>query len=267
MTEFARCFLLVLCQSAVGGLLSLAVPPFRDVERGFYKSTGAIYLLFGLLGGGGTLWLYATRPESTISGFEAVLWVLFLPLMTLYVSTLWGEAQLARARLFPLSLLVGFLALGTSAVSLSHEFGLLVSVLAVLTTLSAAAVLGGVWTGMWFGHWYLIDIEMDIEPFRQCFRFFVGTLFLEAAVLAVAVVALAFLPGEDGASFLGHPTAVALRVLLGPLPALGIAIMVHRVLQIPQTMAATGLFYIELIFVLTGAFIGRYFTFLTGFPL
>lgn len=267
MTEFARCFLLVLCQSAIGGLLSLAVPPFRDVERGFYKSTGSIYLLFALLGGGGTLWLYATRPESSISGVEAGLWALFLPLMALYVSTLWGEAQLARARLFPISLLVGFLALAVSAVSLSHSYGVLVSVLAVLTSFAGAGVLGGVWTGMWFGHWYLIDIEMDIEPFRQCFRFFVGTLFLEVAVLAVAIVVLAFLPGPEGGAFLDHPTTVALRALLGPLPALGIAIMVHRVLQIPQTMAATGLFYIELIFVLTGAFIGRYFTFLTGFPL
>jgi hypothetical protein len=73
--------------------------------------------------------------------------------------------------------------------------------------------------------------------------------------------------GSGDELFFGDATAVVLRVLLGPLPALGIALMVYRVLVIPQTMAATGLFYIELIFVLTGAFIGRYITFLTGFPL
>src|SRR5262249_22628012 len=33
MTLFARCFLLVFCQLGVGGLLSLAIPPFHDLER------------------------------------------------------------------------------------------------------------------------------------------------------------------------------------------------------------------------------------------
>ncbi|MFP6665211.1 MAG: hypothetical protein VCC00_13515 [Deltaproteobacteria bacterium] len=264
MTEFARCFLLVLCQSAVGGLLSLAVPPFRSVERGFFKSTGTIYFIFALLGAGGTIYLYFTRPESTISPFEVALWIAFLPVMGLYVSTLWGEAELARARLFPLALLLGFLGLAVSAVALSHQFGVLVSILAILTSFAGAGVLGGVWTGMWFGHWYLIDIDMDIEPFRNCFRFFVGTLLLETGILAVAATTLVFI--GDG-NFLGHGNVVLLRALLGPLPALVIGFLVYRVLQIPQTMAATGLFYIELIFVLTGAFIGRYFTFTTGFPL
>jgi hypothetical protein len=267
MTEFARCFLLVLCQSAVGGMLSLAVPPFRDVERGFYKSTGVIYFLFGLLGAGGTIYLYFTRPESSIGAGETALWMAFLPVMALYVSTLWGEAELARARLFPLGLGLGFLALGVSAVSLSSEFGFAVQVLAVLTSFAGAGVLGGVWTGMWFGHWYLIDIDMDIEPFRKCFRFFLGTLIFETAILAIGIFGMWLLGGSGEERFFGYSTAVALRVLLGPLPALGIALMVYRVLVIPQTMAATGLFYIELIFVLTGAFIGRYITFLTGFPL
>jgi hypothetical protein len=264
MTEFARCFLLVLCQSAVGGLLSLAVPPFRGVERGFFKSTGTIYFLFALLGAGGTIYLHFSRPGSTIGGFETLLWIAFLPVMGLYVSTLWGEAELARARLFPLSLFLGLLALAVSAVSISHEFGVFVSILAVLTSFAGAAVLGGVWTGMWFGHWYLIDLDMDIEPFRQCFRFFVGTLLFESSILAIATASLLLTGNGD---FLGHSGVVLLRALLGPLPALAIAFLVYRVLQIPQTMAATGLFYIELIFVLTGAFIGRYFSFLTGFPL
>lgn len=266
MTEFARCFLLVLCQSAVGGMLSLAVPPFREVERGFYKSTGAVYFLFALLGAGGTIYLYFTRPGGSISGFEASLWIAFLPMMALYVSTLWGEAELARARLFPLTLGVGFLALASSAISLSAGHGALLSILAVVTSFAAAGVLGGVWTGMWFGHWYLIDIGMDIEPFRRCFRFFVGALGLESLILALAVLVL-WLAEGTGEPFLGYPIVVLLRVVLGPIPALLIAVMIYRVLKIPQTMAATGLFYIELIFVLTGAFIGRYFTFLTGFPL
>jgi len=248
-------------------MLSLAVPPFANVERGFYKSTGVIYFLFALMGAGGTIYLYFTRGPSSIGAGEAVLWMLFLPVMALYVSTLWGEAELARAKLFPLGLGLGFLALAVSAVSLSADFGVLVQILAVLTSFAGAAVLGGVWTGMWFGHWYLIDLEMDIEPFRRCFRFFFGTLVFETGILAIGILGMWLSSGSGGDLFFGYSTAVILRVALGPVPALGIAWMVHRVLVIPQTMAATGLFYIELIFVLTGAFIGRYITFLTGFPL
>ena len=248
-------------------MLSLAVPPFREVERGFYKSTGVIYFLFALLGAGGTVYLYFSRGPSSIGPGETALWIAFLPVMALYVSTLWGEAELARARLFPIGLGLGFLALGVSAVSLSAKFGVLVQILAVLTSFAGAAVLGGVWTGMWFGHWYLIDIDMDIEPFRQCFRFFFGTLVLETVILAIGILGMWISGGSGDELFFGYSTAVVLRVALGPLPALGIAWMVYRVLVIPQTMAATGLFYIELIFVLTGAFIGRYITFLTGFPL
>ena len=33
---FARCFLLVFGQLAVGGFLSLAAPPFHELHRGFY---------------------------------------------------------------------------------------------------------------------------------------------------------------------------------------------------------------------------------------
>jgi hypothetical protein len=248
-------------------MLSLAVPPFADVERGFYKSTGVIYFLFALMGAGGTVYLYFTRGPSSIGAGEAALWMLFLPVMALYVSTLWGEAELARAKLFPLGLGLGFLALAVSAVSLSADFGFLVQILAVLTSFAGAAVLGGVWTGMWFGHWYLIDLEMDIEPFRRCFRFFFGTLVFETGILAIGIFGMWLSGGSGNDLFFGYSTAVILRVALGPVPALGIAWMVHRVLVIPQTMAATGLFYIELIFVLTGAFIGRYITFLTGFPL
>jgi hypothetical protein len=43
--------------------------------------------------------------------------------------------------------------------------------------------------------------------------------------------------------------------------------MIHRTLLIPQTMAATGLFYIAILAVMVGEFMGRYILFRTGFPL
>lgn len=264
MTLFARCFLLVFCQLGVGGLLALAVPPFHDIARGFYKSSGGVFLFCGAVGGGGAIYLRLTRGAESVGTVEAISWALFLLLASGYLATLWGEAARARARLFAASLLVGFVALGMSAASVTATGGWLLQALAVVNVFAGAAALGSVTSGMLIGHWYLIDPGMEIEPFRKCFRFFVGSLLLEVAVLLIvlAVVALGGAPGGEG-----HWLLAMMRFLLGPVAALGIALLTARVLAIPQTMAATGLFYIATLAVLVGSFLGRYFTFRTGLPL
>src|SRR4029077_5825617 len=64
-----------------------------------------------------------------------------------------------------------------------------------------------------------------------------------------------------------HAALLALRVVLGPLAALGIAYLIHRSLEIPQTMAATGLFYVAILAVLVGELLGRLILFRTSLPL
>lgn len=268
MTLFARCFLLVFCQLGVGGLLSLAVPPFHELERGFYKSSAGVFLSSALIGGSGTAYLWLTRDASGVGVVEVVLWLAFLALFAAYMATLWGEAMLLRARLYAAALLVGVLALGASAWSLFSIGGPLVHVLATVTTLASAATLGAVTTGMLIGHWYLIDPGMEIEPFHRCFRFFVATLWVEIGGV-LAVLAAILLSGGDATSdpLQAHLELLLLRIALGPVAALAMAAMIRRVLAIPQTMAATGLFYIATLAVLVGEFLGRYFTFRTGLPL
>lgn len=264
MTLFARCFLLVFCQLGVGGLLALAVPPFHDIARGYFKSSGGVFLFCAYVGGGGAIYLRLTRGAESVGTFEALLWALFLALFSGYLATLWGEAERVRARLYSASLLVGLVALCVSAVGVTSGGGLM-DVLSVVNVLVGAAALGGVTSGMLIGHWYLIDPGMEIEPFHKCFRFFVGALVAEAivVVLVLAVVAVS----GDGAVLEDYGALAGMRFLLGPVAGLGIAALTARVLAIPQTMAATGLFYIATLAVLVGGFLGRYFTFRTGLPL
>lgn len=265
MTLFARCFLLVFCQLGVGGLASLAVPPFQELERGFYKSSAGVYLTASAVGGAGTIYLWLTRSASGIGAVEAGLWALHLLLFALYLSTLWGEAMVARARLYAASLLSGLVALGTSAASLVGAHGSLIAALGVVGGIVSAVDLGAVTTGMLIGHWYLIDPGMDIDPFRRCFRFFVGALWAQIATLALILGAVLLLvPLETP---LAHLELLVTRIVLGPVAALAMSAMIRRVLAIPQTMAATGLFYIATLAVLVGEFLGRYFTFRTGLPL
>jgi hypothetical protein len=139
--------------------------------------------------------------------------------------------------------------------------------LAIACVWAGAASLGSVTGGMLIGHWYLIDPGMEIEPFRKCFRFFVATVWIEAATSLVALGLFAADPGATRKLLAAYWQLALLRMLLGPAAALAMAALTRRVLAIPQTMAATGLFYIATLAVLVGAFLGRYFTFRTGLPL
>ena len=58
-----------------------------------------------------------------------------------------------------------------------------------------------------------------------------------------------------------------MRFGLGPIASLGVAYMIWRTLQIPQTMAATGLFYVALLAAIVGEFLGRFLLFRTSLPL
>jgi hypothetical protein len=61
--------------------------------------------------------------------------------------------------------------------------------------------------------------------------------------------------------------ALLTRCAISPLGAGVLALMIRETLKIPQTMAATGLFYIAILAVLLGELIGRYLLFRTGIPL
>lgn len=266
MTLFARCFLLVFCQLGVGGLVALAVPSFHELERGYFKSSAGVFFSMALAGGGGTIYLWLTRDASGIGVAEVVLWAVCLPLYALYLSTLWGEAMIARARLFTATLATGTAALLLSAADLvAPDHGVWMGILAAIASLTSAGVLGSVAAGMLIGHWYLIDPGMDIDPFHRCFRFFVWTLWIQLVALVLVVLATAASMGT-GILF-DHGWLLALRIVLGPVAALAMAEMIRRVLAIPQTMAATGLFYIATLAVLVGELLGRYFMFRTSLPL
>jgi hypothetical protein len=60
---------------------------------------------------------------------------------------------------------------------------------------------------------------------------------------------------------------LGMRLVLGPLASLLLAYMIWRTLQIPQTMAATGLFYIATLAAVVGEFLGRFILFRTALPL
>src|SRR5215470_4126745 len=278
MDLFARCFLLVFGQLYVGGLLALSIPPFHDIERGFYKSTAAVYLGAGLLALIGRLTLVLRPPPGAVptppaAMVELLLWSVSIAAATLYLRSLWGDRFRFRARAYVVAWMTGVAALCIGAQS--FRLGPLFSVETILyptSFLVSALLLGSVTTGMLLGHWYLIDHNLSIEPFRRLFRFFALMLAVQAALLLISggllrVGGAAASVAELTHLLQEHASLLTVRVLLCPLTAAGLAWMIWKTLQIPQTMAATGLFYIAILSVLVGEFMGRFILFRTSLPL
>lgn len=272
MDLFARCFLLVFAQLYVGGILSLSVPPFHAIARGFYKSTAGIYLTAGILALGGRL----TLITSAIGALEIVelgFWVLSVTAGAIYLRSLWGDAFQQRAVAYVATWLFGVIALALGA---GHfQAAPIVSIETLLYPVSflmAALALGSVCTGMLLGHWYLIDHDLAIDPFRDLFRFFIRTLAVQTGVFILVGVLFGLLGSPASVAALHelaseHGGLLLTRLALSPLAAAAIGWMIWKTLQIPQTMSATGLFYIAILAVLVGEMLGRFILFRTGLPL
>ena len=273
MSEFTRCFLLVFGQLAVGGIAGLAVPPFAVLERGFYKSSAGVFAgcaIGFLLGRVGLV--VRTGAVSTSGALELAAWAIFALATSLYLASLWGESNTRRARAYVAALFSGLAALSVSAILVQpaplFPAGFVLYPIAFIT---GALSLGAVATGMLLGHWYLIDLGLSIEPLARMFRYFMWVLVLHLAAMALALV-VAEVSGGAGAVavatlFREHTPLLLTRIVLGPVAALALGYMISRTLQIPQTMAATGLFYIAILAVVVGELLGRLILFRTALPL
>lgn len=274
MDLFPRSFLLVFAQLSVGGFLVLSIPPFHDIQRGYYKSSGFVYLLFGVLAFVGRMALYFPSDEAgTLHASELVTWGIFVAAATAYWATLWGERFVLRARLFLATWLSGLVGLTLAALSYCNPtMRVFEAILYPLSFYLSAAVLGAASAGMLLGHWYLIDRDLSLAPLQTILKLYSGTLMLQSVLLVFGGLLFAFAGTSDlraGVQLLlgSHLPAFISRVLISPIGAGILALMIRRTLEIPQTMAATGLFYIAILAVLVGEFLGRYLLFRSGLPL
>lgn len=275
MRGFSSSFLVFFYQIALGGLIALAGTPFHEIERAFYKSTAAVLYVIALLGLWGKMPLYFRAVEEGLESgiaLEIVFHAAFVLSFTSYMVSLWTERQVFRARSFALSVLTGIAGLLCSAQTFSRA-----PLLSVETVLYPAAfflsalLLGSVTVGMLIGHWYLIDTGQSLDPFIRIFRFFVTALVIQSGFFLLAAGAAQLLGTPETAAALHvlaehHVILAVTRVFVGQGAPLLLSWMIHRTLQIPHTMAATGLFYIALLSVFVGEILGRQIMALTGLP-
>ena len=278
MTRFAACFILVFGELSWGGLFALAIPPFFNVERGFYKSSASVYLAASLTTaiGLGLLALRGGASAGPGAGFlwtASALWTLSSAAVCVYLYTLWTEDGLIRSRAYAAGLGLGLIALIANVTLLMPPgFGAVAAFCYVLTAITSSMVLGLVSGAMLFGHWYLIDLDMPVDYLRTFVRLLGIVLIADLIALGLAIGLPAILGTASAAAavqdlFASHSGLLAVRVLLGPIATIILVWMCWQTLKIPQTMAATGLLYIAVMSVLVGEMLGRFIMFRTAVPL
>ena len=272
MIRFPDCFVLIFGELAVGGFFCLSVPPFNEIERGFYKSSAAVFLTAALamISGKVALLLRAGAPWAPMALVDAAAWAVFTAVAALYLYSLWGDPYRLRAGAYLATLGTGLAALALSASRFAPGTApaLLGLLLYPLSFATSAAVLGASVTGMLLGHWYLIDTGMSLRPLERILRTFVAALIGQLVVIGlVLALSVATAGAALGQLWSAHGSALAARLVLGPGAALGLAALISRTLAIPQTMAATGLFYIAVLAVAVGEMLSRLLLLRTSLPL
>jgi len=278
VTRFAVCFLLVFGQLAFGGLLAMALPPFSKIERGFYRSSAAVYLSAAILTavGFGFLAYGGTRPGAPTGlslWIVTLVWLLFCLVVSIYLVTLYIDLDYLRARSYSIGLALGLIGVLMGSLALEPAgFGTMVAISYGVTAILSSLMLGFASASMLFGHWYLIDPNLPVDYLRTMVRCLGWVLIIDLAALLLIVTALALF-GPVGASlavrslFDSNLVLLLMRLLLGPVASLALTWMTWQTLKIPQTMAATGLLYIAVMSVLVGEFLGRFILFRTALPL
>jgi hypothetical protein len=276
MPGFSSSFLILFQQIALGGLFAISATPFHEIERGFYKSTGAVLFVIavlGLWGKSGIYWEGVSHLFTWGTIAEIFFHVAFILAFACYLASLWSDWKWFRARSFSTCIFTGLFGLILSARNFYGAPGFSVESLTYAASfIVSALLLGSVTVGMLIGHWYLIDTGQSLGPFIRIFKFFVVALLLQVTGFVLLLTALYFHGSpqiDEGFARLwdNHATLLTIRVLVGQIAPLILSGMIWRTLLIPHTMAATGLFYMALLGVFVGEILGRQILALTSLPL
>jgi len=125
----------------------------------------------------------------------------------------------------------------------------------------AALALGAVTAAMLLGHWYLVTPKLSPAPLRRMMWLLVGCLLLQVMAFGIALVAV----GTDALTG-GIGWLTWLRLGVGILLPIVIAVLAILASRAASLQASTGLLYIGLALIMAGSIAGASITYLTGVP-
>jgi len=140
----------------------------------------------------------------------------------------------------------------------------------LLSVIAGAFALGGSMMAMSWGHWYLTNSGLPKEPLEQMSLLVAGALAAQVVLLVIGMIEpVRIVPLGDttfGVALVANP-AFWLRVAIGLVAPLSLALLAYKAASIRGMMSATGLLYIAVGCVLAGEILARGLLFATGVAL
>jgi hypothetical protein len=221
---------------------------YRLFMAGFVTACAAVLLLSDLN-------LPTGVPAARTADVRRTLVWLFSAATLAYLVA--SVANWPRAGLAMLAGLIGLAASVTLAVAGGSASGGLFAVQLLL----GALALGSVAAAMLLGHWYLVTPSLSPQPLRRMVWLLIGALIAQSVAFGIAV---ATVPGDALSGPMGWLTW--LRLAVGTLLPIGIAVLAILASRAASLQASTGLLYIGLALVIAGGIAGASITYLTGVP-
>jgi hypothetical protein len=233
----------------VGSLICLALLPFDRIRRGFFRTCTLI--LASVLGL--EAWV---SPTSTS--------ILLLSLILLYGGSLWIRSDRWSPLILRVAIAVGAVVVLAPTLKTSDVRSLPLQAAALIVdAVTSSLLLGSALIGMLLGHSYLRDPDLPVAPIRRLGNLFLLSTVVQGLLVAVKIGGLYLFGGPEAAASLGALSTLYGPVLLGRL-IVGIvgsfvfACLIWDTLRIPNVQAATGFFYVAILTVMIGEFLGRY---------
>ena len=110
---------------------------------------------------------------------------------------------------------------------------------------AASLALGAVSAGMLLGHWYLVTPKLSPDPLRRLIRILIGALVAQGVLVGWSVLV------AQG-TVDSVPWLTGLRLFVGVVFPLVIAVLALRATDAPSMQSTTGLLYIGLAAVMAG---------------
>lgn len=258
MDHLARAFVSLLHQVAVGGVMALLLIPFGAISRQFFRICGLLLLVVEGLA------LWRSMVGGVGGGVEFWIAGLFLLLLGLYTAVLFIPTSPGRGMLHGLTLLAGLTLLLVNVFHYPHPWtGWLVSAMLGGNAFASALLLGTTLIGLLLGHRYLNEPELPVSLIKRLSDVFTGAILLQGTLPALfTILVYGFGQGTLPGAWIGllgeHWFLLFSRMLLGIGASLATALVILNCLRLPNVQAATGFYYVAVITVFLGEFMGRY---------
>ncbi len=253
MDHLGRAFVFFLHQIAVGGMVALLLIPSGAISRQFFRICGLILLAVEGLA------LWRSWGQGGI-----VVWssVLFVTLLLAFTLTWFVPGSPGAGVLHYLAILAGVALLVVDVLRYPiPAAGPLGIMLGTTNALTSAVLLGMALVGLLLGHRYLNEPHLPVRLIKRVSDVFCIVILLQGALPALfTLLVYGFGPGNgEWVRLLGEHWILLLgRMFVGIGASLVLALVILNCLRLPNVQAATGFYYVAVITVFLGEFLGRY---------